>query len=141
MTWEKEWRQEMKREMNAMSNQPPLSPAPVSPFSHQFLPSLHIIRDNRELKQRRPRRQRARQKSNRFITQNDNFVRASCFSVDFVAVTAQPRRDVKMPNFTLYGGRKQAPTNLSLSFKLEYGPQRNQLWGNSPSFGIFSELE
>ena len=35
--------------------------------------------------------------------------------------------DVKMPNFSFYGGRKQALTNFSSLFKLEYGPQGNQL--------------
>ena len=47
----------------------------------------------RELKQRRRRRQLGRQKSNRFITQNNNFARASRFFVHFFTVLAQLRRE------------------------------------------------
>ena len=47
----------------------------------------------RELKQRRRRRQRGRQKSNRFITQNNNFARASRFFVHFFTVLARLRRE------------------------------------------------
>ena len=47
----------------------------------------------RELKQRRRRRQRGRQKSNWFITQNNNFARASRFFVHFFTVLARLRRE------------------------------------------------
>ena len=47
----------------------------------------------RELKQRRRRRQPGRQKSNRFITQNNNFARASRFFVHFFTVLARLRRE------------------------------------------------
>ena len=47
----------------------------------------------RELKQRRRRRQLGRQKSNRFITQNNNFARASRFFVHFFTVLARLRRE------------------------------------------------
>ena len=47
----------------------------------------------RELKQRRRRRQPGRQKSNRFITQNNNFARASRFLVHFFTVLARLRRE------------------------------------------------
>ena len=43
--------------------------------------------------ERRLRRQRGRQKSNRFITQNNNFARASRFFVHFFTVLAQLRRE------------------------------------------------
>ena len=48
---------------------------------------------NKELQQRRRRRQRGRQKSNRFITQNNNFARASRFFVHFFTVLARIRRE------------------------------------------------
>ena len=47
----------------------------------------------RELKQRRRRRQPGRQKSNRFITQNNNFARGSRFLVHFFTVLARLRRE------------------------------------------------
>ena len=40
--------------------------------------------------------------------------------------------DVKMPNFTFYGGRKQATTKLSSLSKLKFGPQKINLQGNLP---------
>ena len=48
--------------------------------------------------------------------------------------------DVKMPNCTFYGGRKQATTNFSFSFYTWMRSPRNQLLENSPTFDIFSEL-
>ena len=47
----------------------------------------------RELQQRRRRWQRGRQKSNRFIMQNNNFARASRFFVHFFTVLARLRRE------------------------------------------------
>ena len=49
----------------------------------------------RELKQRRRRRRRqlGRQKSNRFIAQNNDFARASRFFVHFFTVLARLRRE------------------------------------------------
>ena len=47
----------------------------------------------REFKQRRRRQQSGRQKSNRFITQNNNFARASRFFVHFFTVLARLRRE------------------------------------------------
>ena len=46
-----------------------------------------------ELKERRRRRQPGRQKSNRFITQNNKFARASRFLVHFFTVLARLRRE------------------------------------------------
>ena len=43
--------------------------------------------------QRQRRRQRERQKSNRFVTQNNNFARASRFFVYFSAVGARLQRE------------------------------------------------
>ena len=48
---------------------------------------------------------------------------------------------VKIPNFTFYGGRKQATTNFSFSFKTWVWSPRNQLQGNSPTYDISSNLE
>ena len=53
-----------------------------------------------------------RQKSNRFITQN-NFARASRFL--YISLPSLHDYDVKMPNCKFYGGRKQATTNLFFS--------------------------
>ena len=47
----------------------------------------------RDFKIQRRRRQRGRQKSNRFNNQNNNFARASRFFVHFFAVTARLRRE------------------------------------------------
>ena len=48
--------------------------------------------------------------------QNNTFARVSRFFVHFFAVTARLPRENKMPNFTFWGGRKQATTKfLSLS--------------------------
>ena len=65
----------------------------------------------REFKQRRRRRQRQRerQKSNRFFLH--------------ISLPLLHDYDVKMPNFTFYGGRKQATTKLSSLSKLKLGPQ------------------
>ena len=59
-----------------------------------------------------------KKKSNRFIEQNNKFER---FFVHFFAVFLVHNYDVKMPNFTFYGRRKQASNGrnfLSVS-KLE----------------------
>ena len=54
--------------------------------------------DNRDLTKLRRRRQRERQKNNRFNEQNNNFARASRFFVHFFVIPAQVRRE--MANFT-----------------------------------------
>ena len=60
---------------------------------------------------RRRRRQPGRQKSNRFIKQNNNFARASRFFVHFFTVLARLRSENK-------------PRRISFSLsKLECGPQ------------------
>ena len=41
-----------------------------------------------------------------------------------------------MPDFTFYGGRKQAKTNFSFSFKTWVWSLRTQLQGNSPPFDM-----
>ena len=48
---------------------------------------------------------------------------------------------MKIPNFTFYGGRKQATMNLSFSSTTWGWSPRNQLQRNSPTFDIFGELE
>ena len=47
---------------------------------------------------------------------SNNFARASRFFVHFFP--SQHDYDVKMPNFTFYGGRKQATTTFSFSPEL-----------------------
>ena len=54
------------------------------------------------------------EKSNGFVKPNNNFARASRLFVHFF--TSLHDYNVKMPDFTLYGGRKQATTNFSFSF-------------------------
>ena len=50
--------------------------------------------------------------------------------------------DVKMPNFTFYGGPEQAKTNFSFSFqKTGVWSLRHHLQGNLSTFDIFRELE
>ena len=67
-----------------------------------------ILECSRKLKQRRRRRrwQQERQKSNRFITQNNNFAHASRFFLHFFAVNVRLRRE------TFCGGRKHKITNF-----------------------------
>ena len=66
------------------------------------------------------------------------FARASRFFVHFFAVTVH-YYDVKMPNFTFYGGRKQATTKFYFSFLTFVPSPRNQLQGNWPTLDIFSD--
>ena len=54
------------------------------------------------------------EKGNGFVKPNNNFARASRLFVHFFASLHD--YNVKMPDFTLYGGRKQATTNFSFSF-------------------------
>ena len=67
----------------------------------------------------RRQRQRGRQKSSRLNRQNNNPARASRFFVHFFAVTARLRGEI--PNFTLYGGRKQA---TAMNMVLRYSAQK-----------------
>ena len=59
--------------------------------------------NNRELKQRRRRRQRERQKAVALDWQYENFAHASRFL--YISVPSLLDYDVKLPNFTFYGGR------------------------------------
>ena len=49
--------------------------------------------------------------------------------------------DVKMPNFTFYGGRKRATGKFSCLFLNLSRSPRNQRQGNLPTLDIFNELE
>ena len=60
---------------------------------------------NGELKERGRRRQRERQKSNRFRSANNNSGRASSFFFLHFFAVATRLRDVEMPSFTFCGGR------------------------------------
>ena len=76
------------------------------------------------------RRQRELQRNNRFNKQNNNFARASRFYF-YISLPFLHDYDVKMPNFTFYGVRKQATTKFILLFALElgYGPlEFNSIW-------------
>ena len=53
----------------------------------------------------------AKRSCNGFVKQKNNFARAARFFVHLHDC------DVKMPGFTLYGGRKQVTTNFSFSFQ------------------------
>ena len=60
--------------------------------------------------------------SNRYIKQNNKLARASRFF--YIPLPLLHNYDVKMPNFTFYGRRKQATAKFSFSlFKLECGLQ------------------
>ena len=65
---------------------------------------------NRELKQRRRRRQREGKKAIGLYWQNINFVRASRFFAHFFAVVARLQRET--PTYTFYGGREHMYNNL-----------------------------
>ena len=59
-----------------------------------LLSSMAVMyHENRELKQRRPRRQRERHKGNRLSLAKSNSARASRFFVNFFAVNARLRRE------------------------------------------------
>ena len=63
-----------------------------------------------------PRRDRNEnvKNNNGFSRQNNNFARASHFFVHFFFFLHE--YDVKLPNFTFKGGRKQATTKFLFSF-------------------------
>ena len=71
------------------------------------------------------------------IKQNKKFARASRFFVHFsISLPSLHDYDLKMPNFTFYGGRKhEGRIFLSLS-KLKWFPKKS-----APGFDIFGELE
>ena len=58
----------------------------------------------RELKQRRRGRKRKRQKEICLDQQNNNSARASCFL--YISLPSLLDYDVKIPNFTFFGGRE-----------------------------------
>ena len=67
---------------------------------------------NQNVKRKNEQTNKTKQKSKQTIglaRKNKNFARASHFFVHFSAVFAR-LYDVKLPNFTFYGGRKQATT-------------------------------
>ena len=59
------------------------------------------------------RRQRERQKPNRFRLAKQQLARSTRFFVYFFAVTARLRRE--LPNFTFYRQREHTTTNFSFS--------------------------
>ena len=71
-----------------------------------------LIYDNMDLTKLRRRRQRERQKNNRFNEQNNNFARTSHF-VHFFVIPAQVRRE--MANFTFTWERERQAVNYSIS--------------------------
>ena len=67
---------------------------------------------NQNVKRKNEQTNKTKQKSKHIIglgRKNKNFARASHFFAHFSAVFAR-LYDVKLPNFTFYGGRKQATT-------------------------------
>ena len=55
-------------------------------------------------------------KNNRLIKQNNKFARASTFFLLYISLPPVQDYDVKMPNFTFYGGCKQAAMVFSFPF-------------------------
>ena len=70
---------------------------------------------NRDFKIQRRGRQQERQENRRFNKQNNNFARASRFFCRFLCPFLHDH-DVKMPNFTFYGERKQATMKFCFPF-------------------------
>ena len=66
------------------------------------------VLDTRELKQRRRRRQRERQKANRFRLAKQRLCTCSTLLVHFFFVVHD--YDVKLPNFTSWGGHEYKTT-------------------------------
>ena len=111
-----------------------LSTSRFSCSSLNFLllnPALHFT-SIRDFKIQRRRRQREHQINNRFYNQNNNFARATLFLYIFCPFLQG--QDVKMPNSTFYGGRKQATTKFSFSFCARIWFLGIQLQGGSPTF-------
>ena len=72
---------------------------------------MSVTGNSRELKQRRRRQHwRERQKSIRFIKQNDNFAHVLRFSVHFLAVVARLRRETALLDFTFSRGPEHQAT-------------------------------
>ena len=63
------------------------------------------------------RRQRRQQKVSRFFLRKTTPHEQHTFFVHFSVVTEWMKKDVKMPNFTFYGERKQATTKFSFTFR------------------------
>ena len=59
----------------------------------------------------------------------------------YISMPSMHRYDVKMPNFTFYGGPKQAKTNFFFSLKTGVWSLTHHLQGNLSTFDIFRELE
>ena len=66
----------------------------------------------------RGRRQRERQKSYSLTRQNNNFCTCHAFLYWFLYPASLHDYDVKLPNFTSYGRRKQATTKFSLNLDM-----------------------
>ena len=83
----------------------------VNCFGLLNVPSVTLRSINRDLKMRR--RQRERQKRIKIS-------KTTTLHVDhaflYISLPSQHDYDVKIPNFTFYGGRKQATTKFSFSF-------------------------
>ena len=66
------------------------------------------------------------------MKQNNNFARASHFSVHFFPHLHD--YDVKMPNFAFYGGREQATTKFYFSFWAWIWSLEIRIQEGSPTF-------
>ena len=97
---------------------------------HSSIPSApappRVANGDFKMPQRWRERERQRQKSKiiRLNRQNNTSARAARFSVYFFWLSSLHDYDGKMPNFTFYGGCKQATVNSFLYLsELEHGPQ------------------
>ena len=101
-----------------------------------LLSSMAVLYENRELKQRRPRRQRERHKGNRLSFAKNN----SAYAFLLISLPSMHDYDVKMPNFTFCGGHEQKTTFFFVSYNLTQS-FRIQLQKNLPTFDELNEME
>ena len=86
----------------------------------------------RDFKLPRRRRQRECQTSNWLNKKNNNPTRASRFL--YISLQLLHDYDEKMPNFTFYGGRKQATEKFSFSrLAVPASSKATQCWNNVES--------
>ena len=93
--------------------------------------SSKLYRNVRELKQRRPRRQRGRQKSNRIRLAKEKLHVHHAFL--YISLLSLHDYDVKLPNLTFCGGREHKTMALFFFFWTLIQSFRIQLKKNSPT--------
>ena len=96
--------------------------------------------NNRELKQRRGRRQRERHKSNRFrLAKQQLCTRIMLFL--HISLTSLHDYNVKVPKFTFYRGREHKTTFFSAFPELWYSPLEFNSKKHLPTFDEVNEME